>query len=364
MSATPQLDPLTRVMRLLGLVLLMVFLLWLAYKVRLVLLLLVASILVAYALEPLVRIFSGGQPQRRGLGTALAFATVFVGLALVGMVTLGPAVGQGAALGSALAGYAQHFHPEGVTSLSNRVKAGLDPNLRAVFDNVEAQLVKWLSQAGGGVAQMGVAWASALPTLLAYAALILSMTGLILGSKAYFKRQVFDVIPTAWQADAETLFGQIDQALAAYVRGTLVIAAGVGLLLTLGMLLLGVHYALPIGLFAAVMQLVPVVGGALGLIGAVTVAAFQSVPVAIEVLVLFSVMFFVSGNILGPKVMGRAVAINPLVILVVTFAGTLLGGFVGLLLAVPVTAILRVIIAFFYQRYAAAWRLGPAEPPA
>jgi len=364
MSATPQPDALTRIIRLLGLALLALFLLWFAYKVRLVLLLLVASILVAYALEPLVRIFSGGQPKRRGLGTALAFATVFVGLALVGVVTIGPAVGQGAALGTALAGYAQHFHPESVTSLSNRVKAGLAPNLSAVFDNVEAQLVKWLSQAGGDIAQMGVAWASSVPTLLAYVALILSMTGLILGSKAYFKRQVFDVIPTAWQADAETLFGQIDHALAAYVRGTLIIAAGVGVLLTIGMLLLGVHYALPIGLFAAVMQLVPVVGGALGLIGAVTVAAFQSVPVAIEVLLLFSVMFFVSGNILGPKVMGRAVAINPLVILVVTFAGTLLGGFVGLLLAVPVTAILRVIIAFFYQRYAAAWRLGPAEPPA
>ena len=359
MSATPQPDVLTRVVRLLGLALLIVFLLWFAYKVRLVLLLLVASILVAYALEPLVRVFSRGHPQRRGLGIALAFVTVFAALAFIGVVTLGPALGQGIALGSALAGYAQHFRAQDVTSLSTRVTAGLAPELRTAFKNAEGQFVTWLSQAGASLAQMGVAWASSVPTIVAYVALILSMTGLMLGSKVYFKQQVFAVIPTAWQSDAETLLGQIDQTLAAYVRGQLVIAGGVGFLLTVGMLLLGVHYALPLGLFAAVMQLVPIVGGALGLIGAVTVAAFQSVSVAIQVLVLYSVMFFVSGNILGPKVMGKAVAINPLVILIVTFAGTLLGGVAGLLLAVPVTAILRVVVAFVYQRCAAAWRLGP-----
>jgi len=355
---------LTRVVRLLGVVLLAVFVLWFAYKIRLVLLLLVASVLVAYALEPLVRAFSGSRAERRGLGTALAFVTVFAGLALIGVVTLGPALGQSAALGSALADYAQHFRPQNLVSVSDRIKAGLAPELRALFANVQGQLVTWLSRVGAGLAQRGVAWASSIPTILAYVALILSMTGLILGSKAYFKQQVFDVIPTAWQADAEILLGQVDQTLAAYVRGTLVIAGGVGLLLTVGMLLMGVHYALPLGLFSALMQLVPVVGGALGLIGAVSVAAFQNLWVTLEVLILFSVMFFVSGNILGPKVMGKAVAINPLVILVVTFAGTLLGGFAGLLLAVPVTAILRVIVVFIYQRCAAAWHLGPAKPPA
>ena len=126
------------------------------------------------------------------------------------MVTLGPALGQSAALGSALADYAQHFRPQNVVSVSDRIKAGLAPNLRALFANVRGQLVTWLSRVGAGLAQMGVAWASSIPTILAYVALILSMTGLILGSKAYFKRQVFDVIPTAWQADAEILFGQID----------------------------------------------------------------------------------------------------------------------------------------------------------
>src|SRR5579872_5908781 len=210
MSATPQPDALTRVVRLLGLVVLVVFLLWFAYKIRLVLLLLVASILVAYALEPLVRAFSRGHPQRRGLGIALAFVTVFAALAFIGVVTLGPALGQGIALGSALAAYAQHFQPQDVTSLSHRVTAGLAPELRTLFANAQGQIVNWLSQAGAGLAQVGIAWASSVPTILAYVALILSITGLMLGSKTYFKEQVFDLIPTAWQSDAETLLGQID----------------------------------------------------------------------------------------------------------------------------------------------------------
>jgi len=363
MSATPTPDALTRVGRVAGLVLLAAFLLWFAYRIRIVLLLLVASILVGYALEPLVQAFSGRTPRRRGLGIALAFVTVLVGLGLIGVVTVGPALNEAVALASALTGYAQRIQAQDVTSLSNRFTAGLGPEVRALLENAARQFAVWLSQAGGDVARQGAVWASSLPTFVLYVGVVVSMTGLLLGDPTYFRRQVFHIIPTAWQSDAETLLGQIDQALAAYVRGQLIIAGGVGLLLTIGMLLLGVHYALPIGLFSAVMQLVPVVGGALGLVGAVTVAAFQSVWVALDVLVLFSVMFFVSGNILGPKVMGRAVAIHPLVILVVTFAGTLLGGVAGLLLAVPVTAILRIVILFAYQRYAAAWHLGGADPP-
>ena len=359
MSANPAPDGLSRVGRLVGLALLAAFLLWFAYRIRIVLMLLVASLLVGYALEPLVRTLSGHNPQRRGLGIALAFIAVFTGLVLVGVVILGPALREAATLEYTLAAYAQYIQTQNVASLSNRFTAGLRPELRAIFESSAGQLAGWLSQAGASFANQSIEWAKSLPSFLLYAGVVLSMTGLMLADKAYFRTQAFKVIPTAWQSDAETLLGQIDQALAAYVRGQLIIAGGVGLLLTLGMLLLRVHYALPLGLFSALMQLVPVIGGALGLIGAVIVAAFQNVWVAVEVLVLFSVMFFVSGNILGPKVMGKAVAINPLVILIVTFAGTLLGGVAGLLLAVPVTAILRVVVAFVYQRCAAAWRLGP-----
>jgi len=364
MSARPEPDVLTRLSRGLGLVLLAAFLLWFAYRIRIVLMLLVASILVAYALAPLVRVFSGHDPRRRGLGIALTFVTVSAGVVLFAVIALGPALREAVALESALAVYAQHFQPQDVVSLSTKFTTGLRPELRALLQNEEGRIANWLSQAGAGLAGQSAVWASSLPTYLLYAGVVLSMTGLMLGDSAYFKRQLFDVIPTAWQADAETLLGQIDQALAAYVRGQLIIAGGVGLVLTIGMVLLGVHYALPLGLFSAVMQLVPVVGGTIGLLGAVTVAAFQGVWVAVDVLVLFSVMFFFSGNILGPKAMGQAVAIHPLVILIVTFAGTLLGGVAGLLLAVPATAILRVVILFIYHRHAAAWHLGGVDPGA
>jgi len=362
MSATPGPDAFTRVGRTLVLVVLVALLLWFAYRIRIVLLLLVASLLVGYALEPLVGTLSGHNPRWRGLGIALAFLAVFAGLVLVGVVILGPALREASTLEYALAAYAQYIQAQDFASLSTRFTAGLRPELRAIFESVAGQAASWLSQAGASFANQSVAWAKSLPTFLLYAGVVLSMTGLLLGDKGYFKGQALQVVPTAWQRDAETLLRQIDQALAAYVRGQLIIAGGVGLLLTVGMLLLGVHYALPLGLFSALMQLVPVVGGALGLIAAVGVAAFQNVWVALEVLVLFSVMFFVSGNILGPKIMGRAVTMHPLIVLVVTFAGTLVGGVAGLLLAVPVTAILRIIVVFVYQRNAAAWHLGAAMP--
>ncbi|HXX38465.1 MAG TPA: AI-2E family transporter [bacterium] len=363
MISVPQPDALTRLGRFFALALAAAFLLWLAYRVRVVLVMLAAAIFLGHALEPIVQAFSRGRPQRRPIGIAAAFLMLFVGLGGAAVVIVGPALRQSTALAAALVTYAQSLQPQNVASASARFAAGLRPELRAALENAAGQYAAWLSQAAVVVARQSVTWASSLPTFVLYAGVVLAMTWLLLADRGYFRSQAFRVVPTTWQDDASDLVQQIDDALAAYVRGQLAIAGIVGLLLTIGMLLLEVHYALPLGLFAAVTQLVPLVGGAIGMAAAVAVAAFQGLWVAVEVLLLFSVIFFYSGNVLGPRVMGRAVAIHPLLIIIVTFAGTLLGGVVGLLLAVPVTAILRVIIRHVYSKYAAAWRLGAEKPP-
>ena len=362
MSPPPNPDPLTRIGRFLGFALVAAFLLWFLYEIRLVLLLLAASLLVQYGLEPLVQALSGHNPRRRPLGIGLTFVALSAALVLMGVLVLGPALRAAASLVNTLAGYAQSIQAHGLGNLSTRFSAALPVELRSIGTNAAGQLATWLSQIAAAFAGQTVAWARELPTFAAYVGIVFSMSGLLLADAGYFRRQAMKIVPTAWIPDVEYLLDQSDQALAAYIRGQLLVAGVVGLLLTIGMLLLRINYAVPIGLFAAVTQLIPVIGGAIGLVGAVIVAAFQSTWAAIEVLVLFSVMFFISGNILGPRIMGQQVTLHPLVILVVTIAGTLLGGVPGLLLSVPITAILRILIVFFYHRYAAAWGLGGAVP--
>jgi predicted PurR-regulated permease PerM len=157
------------------------------------------------------------------------------------------------------------------------------------------------------------------------------------------------------------LVDEIDLVLAAFVRGQIVIAVAVGLIATLAMRLMGVKYAVILGVFTAVTQLIPQVGGAIGLIAAVVLASLQSPVLAGGVFVLYMVLYQISGNVLGPLVMGRAVQLHPLVILLATLVGIVLGGVVGLLLSVPVAAVLKVVWNFFFPRLASRWGLEPSR---
>jgi predicted PurR-regulated permease PerM len=111
--------------------------------------------------------------------------------------------------------------------------------------------------------------------------------------------------------------------------------------------------------------LIPNIGGLLGMIPAVILAAFQSPWLALEVLIFYIALFTLSGNVLGPWVMGRAVQINSLVVIVATIAGAILGGIIGILLSVPVVAVLKVILDFAYRRLGPRLGLGlPADTAA
>jgi predicted PurR-regulated permease PerM len=353
-------DVLTRLGRFLAFCVAGIILLWFLYKIRLVLLLLVGSAALAYALDPLVHIFSRGKRELRPLGMALAYLTLFAGFALVAFASVGSLISEAPALGAALPNYAQRIQIWATQAVGN-ARASLPESARTQLDQAFADAGAAVRAVGGTLAQRSFGVVASASTLATEAVLMLVMSALMLADKDYFKNRFFLLVPAAYQADAASLLSQIDAVLAGYVRGQIVIAVGVGVLATLGMQILGVRYAVILGLFTAVTQLIPNIGGLLGMIPAVILAAFQSPWLALEVLIFFIGLYTLSGNVLGPWVMGRAVQINSLVIIVATIAGAILGGIIGILLSVPVVAVLKVILDFAYRRLGP--RLGLGLPP-
>ena len=357
-------DPLTRIGRVVAAGVVGALALWLLYKIRSVLLILLAGTAIAYALAPLVRAFSGDRPHLRSLGIPLAYLTVFVGLAAASALGFRPVADDARSLATTLPdavrrvdvwlAHAAADLQQGLPAQSQAPpQSGAGDVLAAKIQSLASSLGQYLA----GIAVLGQSFV----TLAAAAALALVLSVFFLADPTYFRRQLFAVIPVVFRADAETLLNEIDLVLAAFVRGQIVIALTVGLAATLGMRLMGLKYAVILGLFTAVTQLIPQVGGAIGLIAAVAVASLQSPVLAVGVFVLFMVLYQVSGNVLGPLVMGRAVQLHPLVILLATMVGTVLGGIPGLLLSVPAAAVLRVVWNFFYPRLAPRWGLEPAQ---
>lgn len=356
-------DALTRIGRFIAVCVVGAVALWFLYKIRVVLLVLIAGMALAYALAPLVKVFSGDRPHLRSLGITLAYLTVFVGLAAASVLGVRPVANDARIFATTLPDSVQRLDAwlaqtsAGLRqALPPRLQAQQDPSTGNIIAGKVQSVASNLGQYVAGIAALGQSFA----TLAAAGALALVISVFLLGDPAYFRGQLFAIIPAAFQADAETLLGEIDLVLAAFVRGQIVIAVAVGLTATLAMQLMGVKYAVILGLFTAVTQLIPQVGGALGMIAAVALTSLQNPVLAIGVFVLYMVLYQISGNVLGPLVMGRAVKLHPLVILLATMVGTVLGGVVGLLLSVPVAAVLKVVWNFFYPRLGRRWGLEPS----
>ncbi|MBC7544813.1 MAG: AI-2E family transporter [Candidatus Sericytochromatia bacterium] len=181
--------------------------------------------------------------------------------------------------------------------------------------------------------------------------LVLLVTALLLRDAPKAKIYLWQAVPPAIRNDVGALIGDLSRDLNGAIRGQLIICLINGVLTTLGMTLLGVHYAVTIGIIAAICSLIPVFGTVISLVPAVLIALTQSWLVALEVIALVMLIHLIEANFLNPKVMGHSVELHPAIILSSLYVAEHYFGVVGLLLAVPVAAAVRSIVRFGYDRY-------------
>jgi len=133
-----------------------------------------------------------------------------------------------------------------------------------------------------------------------------------------------------------------------FIRGHLLVASMVGVLTSLGLALVGVKFYLLLGIIAGIADLIPYFGPIIGAIPAVGLALLNSSQQALYVLLVMVVVQQVENNLLSPKILGDSVGLHPVVVIFVLLAGGHLFGILGMLLAVPLTAILRILVNYLY----------------
>jgi predicted PurR-regulated permease PerM len=199
------------------------------------------------------------------------------------------------------------------------------------------------------------AWAGVIIGL----ALVPIYTFYFLLEKRGISRNWTDYLPVREsQVKEETIFilRAINDYLILFFRGQVLVAMCVGLLLTIGFWAVGLNYAFLLGAFAGVMSIVPFLGVVLSLLPALILAAVQFGDWLHPLLVLgiFVAVQTVESLFISPKIMGDRVGLHPLTIIIALMAGTaLLGGIIGGILAIPLTASLRVLM------YRYVWKQPP-----
>ena len=156
--------------------------------------------------------------------------------------------------------------------------------------------------------------------------------------------------PKAYRRDARELWDAFGRSLSRYLSGLLFVMAVQGSLSAFVLWLLGVPYAAVLGLWVALTAVVPIVGAWIGAIPGILVALSVSPAMAAAAAVLFLLIQQLEGNVLTPRVMGGALRIHPVLILLSVIGGGQLAGPFGVVLAVPVLALSRVVLDFLRPR--------------
>ena len=323
--------------------------LWLLHDI---LLPFVAGIALAYVLAPLA-----DRVERLGVNrtvAALIVVSVLVVALIALMLLLVPLLlQQGASLISHIPGYFK------------RIKELIvDPNFPWLNWLGSAETGKTASDLVGQVATWLLSFSYSLWTggkaLVSFASVLIVMpvvTFYLIRDWHAMIDRVDSWIPVRQRETVRQLGREIDAAIGGFLRGQFGVCLVLGCYYAIGLMLVGLDFALLIGLTAGVITFVPYIGSMTGLMIAASVAIAQFWPDwkrITLVVAIFLVGQFIEGNIVSPKFVGERVGLHPVWLIFAMFAFGYLFGFVGLLIAVPLGAAIAVLLRFGLRQYFAS----------
>ncbi len=147
------------------------------------------------------------------------------------------------------------------------------------------------------------------------------------------------------QERVKRLIVQIEEKLGGWLRGQLFLSLIIGILSYIGLIILGIPYALPLAVVAGVLEVVPVIGPIISAIPSILIALTISPILSLGVAAMYFIIQQLENHLIVPQVMKKAVGLNPLVVILAIAVGSRLLGIGGALLAVPIVVVLQIIVS-------------------
>lgn len=185
-------------------------------------------------------------------------------------------------------------------------------------------------------------------SLITFISILVIVFYLLLEVEA-IKKIIQSIIPNKFQSYTAKLFIQMQNKISLWLRGQLILCLIIGILSYIGLLILGVKYALLLALIAGIFECIPYLGPILGAIPAIFLAFIQNPLTGFLVIILYLIIQQLENTLLVPKIMSKTVGLNPVIILVVFLIGGKLYGPIGALLAIPVATALSVLIKDYFE---------------
>lgn len=327
----------------------------------------ILALTLAYIFDPMVDVIEGWRVPR-------TLAVVLLALPLCGLVALVlvfgiPTLGRQVEMLIERAPEAI-VRIEGWATVARRWLHDLDlPLIREVglldplLDLRGEQVTEFLRERQQAIAQRS--WAAVLGlgrgigtllTVFGYGVLTPVLTFYLLRDYDRLAPRLTELVPERKRKRWLAFIQEYDRLLSRYLRGQVVAAATVGTLTGIGLWIAGFPYAGLVGVVAGVFNLVPYLGLVVSLIPAVLIALFSGgiLVSLLKVAIVFGVVQTLDSTVIGPRIVGESVGLHPVWVMLALAVGGFFLGFVGLLLAVPVAVLVKLLIRDAVERYRAS----------
>ncbi len=158
------------------------------------------------------------------------------------------------------------------------------------------------------------------------------------------EKTVWYLTPREWRHSGRELLRNINVSLGNYIRGQLIVCVAVAVIASIGLWIIGMPYAVILGIFIGVTNIIPYFGPIIGAVPVAIIAFTESFQlVLLGLLVNFGIQM-IEGNLLSPLIVGKSLHMHPILIMFALIVGGEVGGVIGLIIAVPILAIVKVTI--------------------
>jgi predicted PurR-regulated permease PerM len=340
MSAAPErvvdLRPKT-ILRVCGIVILVAVSLEVVWIARHVISWIVIALFLALALNPLVAWIQHRTHLPRGFAIGVTYLIVMLFIVGIGATFVPKLVDETNGLVEATPNYVHDL-------THGRGRLGFLERKYHVVEKVREQVKKGGTTRILGLSGTAVSVTKGIITVIAATVTIVFLTFFMLLEGGNWAERVYSTIPEPSQERWRRVGHDIYRTVGGYITGNLLISLIAGASITIVLLIMGVPYAVALGLLVAILDLIPLAGATVAGIVVATVAFLHSIPAGLVVTTFFILYQQLENHFLQPVIYGKTVQLSPLVVLVSVLVGAEIAGILGALAAIPVAGSIQVIV--------------------
>ena len=344
-------------------IVLITLILLLLYRIRALLLPIVISMIVAYALEPVVRTLEKEARFSRLLALTLVYLVIIGGLVAIPVGTVPQIVNQ---FRSFLDNLPDYLLAIGDFLSKPVVIAGVEIplnelQLEQIYASVSGNLIEIIRSVGRPSFTLFGSLASITLSAFGWILVVLFISFYLVKDHRQLFRSAVSLIPTEHQGDIYRLAYELNRLWNDFFRARLILCVIVGFLTFVIATIIELPNALALAIIAGIGEFIPNIGPTLASLPAILIAIFQSDAswlgaatgpfwFAVIVLTLYLVIQQVENTFLVPRIMGHSLNLHPMIVFIAALAGASVAGILGLLLAAPVLASARLIFIYIYRK--------------